>query len=272
MTFMETVFGDQNDQRRERRIHGVLTARVTGRMPDGLYELQYLGMGQNAPSAPARMMMPMTGNKRGTYFMPEIGDEVVVAFDSSDTNMPIILGAVWNNSSQPPDQARPSADNNIRTIVSRSGHEISLDDTAAAQKVVIKTQGGHQVALDDTAPGKITIQSRLGSKIELDEATMTITILAPLKIDLQAAALNIGAAAVTMGPPTALPTPVPPMPTQVTSPVMIDMQAPLIHLKGATIVLETTGVPTTSAVIIDGVPFGLHHHVAGAPVTGPVAP
>jgi phage baseplate assembly protein gpV len=272
MNFMETVFGEQNEQRRERRIHGVLTAKVTGRMADGLYELSYLGMGQNAPSAPARMMMPMTGGKRGTYFMPEVGDEVVVAFDSGDTNMPIILGGVWNNDNRPPDQAKPSADNNIRTIVSRSGHEITLDDTAAAQQVHIKTQGGHEVILDDTAPGKVTIHSRGGCKVELDDATMTVAIVAPVKIDLQAAALNIGAGAVTMGPPTALPTPPPPMPTAVSSQVMVRMEAPLIHLKAASIILETTGAPTTSAVIIDGVPFGLHHHVAGAPITGPVAP
>jgi phage baseplate assembly protein gpV len=244
-------------------------------MADGLYELSYLGMGQNAPSAPARMMMPMTGGGRGTYFMPEVGDEVVVAFDSGDTNMPIILGGVWNNDSRPPDQARPSDENNIRTIVSRSGHEITLDDTAAAQKVHIKTQGGHEVTLDDTAPGKVTIQSRGGSKIELDDAAMTITILAPLKIDLQAAALNIGAGSVSMGPPSSasLPAPAPPAPTTVSSQVMVRMEAPLIHLKGASIILETTNIPTASAVIIDGVPFGLHHHHLVPPaVTGPVAP
>src|SRR4051794_25821380 len=124
MDFFDSVFADQDRQRRERTVRGIAIAKVTGRMPDGTYELKYLGMGGDAPSAPARMMMPNAGNGRGIYWMPEIGDEVVVAFESGDSNSPIVLGALFNDESPAPDQAKPSNDNNIRTIVSRSGHEV----------------------------------------------------------------------------------------------------------------------------------------------------
>jgi phage baseplate assembly protein V len=129
MNFVDAAFQSQNTQRREQPVHGISIAIVTGRMGDGTYELRYLSMGANAPSAPARMMMPSAGSKRGVYWMPEVGDEVVVAFEGSDSNSPIILGALYNSNSAPPDQAKPSNDNNVRTIVSRSGHEITLDDS-----------------------------------------------------------------------------------------------------------------------------------------------
>ena len=90
---------------------------------DGTYTVDYLSMGSEGyTSAPARVMMTMAGDRRGTYFMPEIGDEVVVAFEGGDTSFPIILGAVWNDEAPPPDQAQPSTENNVRTIVSCSGH------------------------------------------------------------------------------------------------------------------------------------------------------
>src|SRR2546423_14400246 len=119
MTFLDSVFSDQDRNRRDRPVQGISIAKVRSRMPDGTYALSFLGMGGEAPSAPARMMMPNAGNKRGVYWMPEIGDEVVVAFESGDSNSPIILGGLFNSQSPTPDQAKPSDDNNVRTIVSR---------------------------------------------------------------------------------------------------------------------------------------------------------
>src|ERR1035441_10767335 len=97
MNFVDAAFQSQNTQRREQPVHGIAIAIVTGRMGDGTYELRCLSMGANAPSAPARMMMPSAGSKRGVYWMPEVGDEVVVAFEGSDSNSPIILGALYNS-------------------------------------------------------------------------------------------------------------------------------------------------------------------------------
>src|SRR4051794_12552542 len=117
------------EQAREQLVHGLVTAKVRSIEDDGSYLLDYLSMSSDEPSAPARVMMPMAGANRGTYFLPQPGDEVVVAFELGNTNLPIILGAVWNNESPVPSQARPSPDNHVRTIVSRSGHELTLDDT-----------------------------------------------------------------------------------------------------------------------------------------------
>ena len=236
MDFFDSVFEDQDRRRRERPVHGVVIAKVTGRMGDGTYELRFLGMGGDAPSAPARMMMPSAGNKRGLYWMPEVGDEVVVAFESSDSNSPIILGALYNNQSPTPDQAKPSDENNVRTMVSRSGHEVTMDDSPLAGKVTVKTKGGLRLELDDTPPGKITLDTPLGLSIELDEISGTLTLTAPLAIKLAAPALELSAELPGGAP-------------------------------GGIINLKTTGVVTTSLVVIDGKPFGLHLH--GLPPPAP---
>src|SRR5215471_7817270 len=112
-SIFETLLQPQLEQSRERRVFGVVSATVTGIMDDGTYEMSYLSMGAGEPSAPARVMMPMAGSKRGTYFLPEVGDEVIVAFESGDVNLPVILGGVWNENSEPPDQAHPSPENNF---------------------------------------------------------------------------------------------------------------------------------------------------------------
>jgi uncharacterized protein involved in type VI secretion and phage assembly len=128
------------------------------------------GADDDEMAAPARVMAPMAGNRRGVHFFPEKGDEVVVAFEVGDTNKPIILGAVWNGEAPPPDQAKESADNNIRCIVTRSGHELTFDDTPNGQKVLLKTQGGHVIELDDKPSGpKVTVKTSGGRQIVLDD-------------------------------------------------------------------------------------------------------
>jgi phage baseplate assembly protein gpV len=251
MNFVDAAFQSQNTQRREQPVHGIAIAIVTGRMGDGTYELRYLSMGANAPSAPARMMMPSAGSKRGVYWMPEAGDEVVVAFEGSDSNSPIILGALYNSNSAPPDQAKPSNDNNVRTIVSRSGHEITLDDSAGAGKVTLKTNGGRTVTLDDTPPGKISMSTPSGVSIELDDATGTLTLKAPLGIVLETAALslNVGGLAAAPGavPGTGM--------MNLTLPAALMVQSAAITMNASTIVLTTTGSKLTSTIVLDGTPL-----------------
>ncbi|MEZ4235273.1 MAG: phage baseplate assembly protein V [Myxococcota bacterium] len=269
---VETLLAPRYAERSDPTIHGVLTARVTGRMPDGTYELEYLSMGRNAPSAPARVMGPMAGNGRGLYAMPEVGDEVVVAFDGGDPNMPIILGGVWNGESTVPDQAEPSDDNHVRTWVSRSGHAITFDDEGGGEQVRVKSQGGREIVLDDTLPGKVTIKSPTGAEIELDDATQTLTLRSPLAIKLETGVLAVAAGSFSMAPPApGSAIPAPPGPTVIQSPLHIQIEALSIRLKAALIELETTGSAATSMVVIDGKPFGAHTH--GVPAaTGPVTP
>jgi phage baseplate assembly protein gpV len=179
MEALHDMMAPQTEQARKRLVQGLVTAKVRSREDDGTYLLDYLTMGSNEPSAPARVMMPMAGGKRGTYFFPELGDEVVVAFELGDTNFPVILGAVWNQDDPFPDQAQPSSQNNVRTIVSRSGHQLTFDDTSGAKKITIKTQGGHELVMDDSPPGKITLASKGNITVALDDSVGQASITSP---------------------------------------------------------------------------------------------
>ena len=227
---LEKLSAHRRHHSRERRIFGLVTAKVVEIKSGNEYILDYLHIGEGEASARARVMMPMAGDKRGTYFLPLPGDEVVVAFEKGDTCFPIILGAVWNQNNSPPDQAQVSTDNNVRTIVSRSGHELTFDDSVGSEKVTIKTQGGHSIVMDDGMPGRVTISTRTGISIELDNGGLDLNIQAPNSINFQAAQINLQAGQIN---------------------------------------LQTTGVFTTSMVSIDGSNYGQHKHSEGSSLEPP---
>ncbi len=241
----------QYQQGHLQHVNGLVTAKVVRIEDNGMYRLQFLGMnGQDddTPSTEARCMMPMAGARRGMHFLPEPGDEVVVGFQAGETSIPIILGAVWNGDAQPPSQARQSTTNDVRTIVSRSGHELTFDDTDGSQKVTLRTQGGHVVEMDDAPAGlKITIRSNGGHTMELvDRAPGKIAIFGPgCQIVLNDSGdLSLDAT------------------------TAINLTAPTITLNATAVTVGSAAGATT----IDGIPFRPHKHVLGSSTTGPVAP
>lgn len=141
---------------RDAPMFGLMFAEVRAIRDDG-YELEWLSGAMTEPSAPARVATLMAGNRRGAYFMPEVGDEVVVGFEMGNLDRPVILGALWSDQDEPPQQADTSSTNNIRTLVSRAGHEITFDDSPSG-KITIKTNGGMEIVLEDVPP-KITIKT-----------------------------------------------------------------------------------------------------------------
>jgi uncharacterized protein involved in type VI secretion and phage assembly len=121
------------------------------------------------PSTWARLAVPMAGSGRGMFFRPEKGDEVLVACEHGDIRQPYIIGALWSAVDKPPDSTGAATDNNIRVIVSRSGHRITLDDTSGGERIEIRHQSGQQtVVLDGSSitvradQGQVTIQAGQG--------------------------------------------------------------------------------------------------------------
>ncbi|THF73420.1 hypothetical protein E6C55_29255 [Cohnella fermenti] len=95
----------------------------------------------------ARVATLMAGKERGSLFVPEVGDEVVVAFQMGDLRNPIVIGSLWSSKSKPP--AGKDEKNNIRKLHSRGGHELSFDDTDGDGKLTVKTKKGHTLELLD---------------------------------------------------------------------------------------------------------------------------
>ncbi|PYS75841.1 MAG: phage tail protein [Acidobacteria bacterium] len=136
----------------------------------------------------------MTGASRGGFFMPEIGDEAIVAFEFGDFDHPIIVGFVWNGQDTPPMDEDSTKVRRLRTV---SGHEIVFDDRPGEEKVVINSKGGHSITLDDKSGAAfIEIKTTGGLSVKLDDASQTITIQAATKVTVEATTIELGAGAV----------------------------------------------------------------------------
>lgn len=137
------------------KIQGVVTGKVSSlKDPDNQGRIQvsfpYLG-GQNESTwAPVATLM--SGGKRGSWFMPEVGDEVLVAFNQDNVAHPYIIGFLWNGEDTPPE-----TDHKIRTLVTPGGHSLRFEDTDSAKKVIVKSSTNLTITLDDS-DSSITLQ------------------------------------------------------------------------------------------------------------------
>jgi uncharacterized protein involved in type VI secretion and phage assembly len=131
-------------------LKGVAIAVVTqNRDPDGLgrVKLKFSWESEPRESDCARCAVPMAGKDRGTYFLPEVGDEVLVAFEREDMRFPYVLGALWNGQDAPPDN-NSDGKNDRRVIKSRKGHTLTFDDGEQVG-VELRLQDGKHLKIDD---------------------------------------------------------------------------------------------------------------------------
>ncbi|MDX2241480.1 MAG: VgrG-related protein [Leptolyngbyaceae cyanobacterium bins.302] len=118
----------------------------------------------------ARVVSIGAGNQRGFDCLPEIDDEVLVAFEHGDIHRPYILGGVWNGQDAPPNSINENVQNSkvrLRTFKTRTGHQIQFieEDNSSKAGVCIETTKGHKIYLNDS-DGSISIQSTGDLKIE----------------------------------------------------------------------------------------------------------
>jgi len=147
----------------DERIYGLHIARVVNiRDCTGYHRVQISMTMLPGVRLWARVATMMAGPGRGTYFIPQVGEEVVVAFESGDVRQPLILGGVWNGRDRPPAEQPEDAENR-RMIRTPSGHELSFDDREAS--VCITNSEGHVVHLN-----------RDEIRIEMAEEAATITL------------------------------------------------------------------------------------------------
>ncbi len=109
----------------------------------------------------ARLVSAGAGHQRGSFFRPEEGDEVVVGFEHDDPRRPYVLGGVWSVPAPPPPDQK-ATDNNLRQIVTRSGHVLRFDDGKGAEQIRIVAAGGAQEIVLDTAQGRIEVTAKKG--------------------------------------------------------------------------------------------------------------
>lgn len=138
-------------------------------------KVKFPWMADDAESDWARLIIMGGGPDAGVAAVPEVGDEVVVAFAHGDFSQPFVLGGLWNGKHKAPEQTGKAAQGEkplVRTWRSRKGHSISMYDNAD-KKIEIKTVDGYTIILDDKnkdieikGPGKLKITMNQDITIE----------------------------------------------------------------------------------------------------------
>ena len=156
-------YRDLEAEDRGSRIYGVVTAIVTGNQDSdnmGRVTVKYPWMGeaQDKQSYWARVTTFMAGSNRGGYFLPEVDDEVLVAFENGDINYPYVIGTLWNGVDKPIEN-NSDGKNNIKAIHSRSGHKIILDDTKDKEKFILEDKTGKRVLTFDVENKRLDLEN-----------------------------------------------------------------------------------------------------------------
>ncbi len=140
----------------------------------------------------ARVAVPMAGTFRGTYFMPQVGDEVLVAFSRGDVREPFVVGCLWNGTDRPPILAPTDAVTKrvVRTVV---GHEMTFDD--ATQAITITSSTQQSVTVDATGVELSAVGGATKVKVGVDGS---VSITAAREVSIQAPSVSINGARVSV--------------------------------------------------------------------------
>lgn len=137
-------------------INGVYSARVVNvddPQGQGQVQIQYYWQEQGQTNW-IRHLTPYAGADRGFFFRPEIGDEVLVAFEEGDPERPVILGSAWNMSDLTPNEdfwGDETHQNDIKRIVTKSGHRFSMVDKEGEEAIGISTPTHSRIVLHEKA-------------------------------------------------------------------------------------------------------------------------
>ena len=200
---MTSIEGTQDERAAERggRMYGVYPALVTDiRDPDqqGRVKVSLPWAPDTAGSSYgnwARLATFMGGNHRGSWFIPDVNDEVLVAFEGGDPRRPYVVGSLWNGVDTPPESMDADGSNYRKVLRSRNGVTLTLDDQDGAEQMILETPGGQKVTLKD-GTGRIVIEDSNGNSVQFDSNGITVTSAA--KVTVNASTVEISASMVTV--------------------------------------------------------------------------
>jgi uncharacterized protein involved in type VI secretion and phage assembly len=172
-------------------VKGVAVALVTqNKDDDGLNRVRVRFPWHDKPTESywARLAMPMAGDNRGVVMIPEVGDEVLVAFEREDVRFPYVLGALRNGKEATPFK-NDDGNNDHRIIQSRKKHYLLFDDGAKGV-VEIRHEKGRKVVLDDTG---FSVEDEKGNKLTVNSDSGAMSIEAVGQLKIKAASITVEA-------------------------------------------------------------------------------
>ncbi|MBO9700578.1 MAG: type VI secretion system tip protein VgrG [Sporocytophaga sp.] len=150
--------------------------------PAGQHRIQisYPTLKQDNMGIWARLSTFYATNGSGTFFIPEINDEVVIGFLNEDPEQPIILGSVYSAKNVPAFTSEEK--NNTKSFVTRSKMKLTFDEEKKI--ITIITPGNNSIVLDDDK-GAITATDKNNNKMEMTDAGITFDCVKDFTIKAQ---------------------------------------------------------------------------------------
>jgi uncharacterized protein involved in type VI secretion and phage assembly len=165
------------------RIYGAVVGIVTNNEdPEklGRVKVKFPWMAPEQESHWARIATMDAGKDRGTWWIPEVNDEVLCVFEHGDINFPYLIGTLWNGKDTPPKTFKGQGlnaekKNDMRFLRSRSGHLLVFDDTSGQERIEIIDKKNERSIEIDVSGRKIVITNKTGD-IEVKAPTGKILL------------------------------------------------------------------------------------------------
>jgi uncharacterized protein involved in type VI secretion and phage assembly len=154
--------------------------------------------GGGAYEAWARLATLMAGGGRGSWFVPDLGVEVLVLFEAGDPRCPYVVGSLWNGVDAPPEAMDGGGTNPVKVLRSRNGVTVTLDDHDGQEQLTLSTPGGQRVVLQD-GPATLTLSDGNGNSVELSAAGIRLSSPATVTIEAGQLAVSAGLVGVDAG-------------------------------------------------------------------------
>lgn len=146
---------------------GVVPAVVSdARDPEklGRVKVTFPWLSSSNESAWARVTQPWVGKDYGAVFLPEVKDEVLVAFEQGDFARPYVVGSLYNGEDKPTSGDNPLVDEgagtvDVRRMASRQKHVIELVDKFGGEGIFVRTGDGKCKLELDVASTSVLIGS-----------------------------------------------------------------------------------------------------------------
>lgn len=147
----------------------------------------------------ARVAVPFAGADRGAFFIPTVGDEVLVVFVDGDRRFPIVVGSLWNGRDAPP-ETLPGNDVDRWTITGKAGTRIAIiEESAGQEKILVQTPGGVKAELTDAAGGSLRLQDTAGNSITLDSSGISVQSSGTVQVQASQVKVSAGMVQVDAG-------------------------------------------------------------------------
>ena len=156
---------------------GVVVGIVTDNddpLRQGRVRLRFPALSGDYESYWSRVAAPGNGASRGMVWIPEVNDEVLVAFENGDRERPFVVGGLWNGTDAPPPIEVDNGKLNGRHLVSRDGNQVFMWDKPSTSTLGMSTAGSEVILvlnrldkeLSGTSDGKIVLTAT--SDIEIN--------------------------------------------------------------------------------------------------------